>query len=184
MKYIVFSFLLFALSLNAQNFDRQDSLRGNLTHLRLCYDVTFYDLNIAIDEVERSIEQSTNIIHFDIIKQCSIIQVDLASNMEIMSIKFEGNELKFEREIDAVYVYFNRTLNKGESHKISVLYGGYPKVAKNLVYNYRGQKIKSTRNEAGWNSVYVAGKIIEKIGPILAINNKEFINDHVVKKLN
>ena len=131
MKYIVFSFLLFALSLNAQNFDRQDSLRGNLTHLRLCYDVTFYDLNIAIDEVERSIEQSTNIIHFDIIKQCSIIQVDLASNMEIMSIKFEGNELKFEREIDAVYVYFNRTLNKGESHKISVLYGGYPKVAKN-----------------------------------------------------
>ena len=131
MKYIVFSFLLFALSLNAQNFDRQDSLRGNLTHLRLCYDVTFYDLNIAIDEVERSIEQSTNIIHFDIIKQCSIIQVDLASNMEIMSIKFEGNELKFEREIDAVYVYFNRTLNKGESHKISLLYGGYPKVAKN-----------------------------------------------------
>lgn len=131
MKYLVFSFLLFALSLNAQNFDRQDSLRGNLTHLRLCYDVTFYDLNIAIDEVERSIEQSTNIIHFDIIKQCSIIQIDLASNMEIMSIKFEGNELKFEREIDAVYVYFNRTLNKGESHKISVLYGGYPKVAKN-----------------------------------------------------
>jgi aminopeptidase N len=131
VKYIVFSFLLFAFSLNAQNFDRQDSLRGNLTHLRSCYDVTFYDLNIAIDEVERSIEQSTNIIHFDIIKQCSIIQVDLASNMEIMSIKFEGNELKFEREIDAVYVYFNRTLNKGESHKISVLYGGYPKVAKN-----------------------------------------------------
>jgi len=131
VKYLVFSFLLFALSLNAQNFDRQDSLRGYLTHLRLCYDVTFYDLNIAIDEVERSIEQSTNIIHFDIIKQCSIIQVDLASNMEIMSIKFEGNELKFEREIDAVYVYFNRTLNKGESHKISVLYGGYPKVAKN-----------------------------------------------------
>ena len=131
MKYLVFSFLLFALSLNAQNFDRQDSLRGNLTHLRLCYDVTFYDLNIAIDEVERSIEQSTNIIHFDIIKQCSIIQIDLASNMEIMSIKFEGNELKFEREIDAVYVYFNRTLNKGESHKISLLYGGYPKVAKN-----------------------------------------------------
>ena len=131
MKYLVFSFLLFALSLNAQNFDRQDSLRGNLPHLRLCYDVTFYDLNIAIDEVERSIEQSTNIIHFDIIKQCSIIQIDLASNMEIMSIKFEGNELKFEREIDAVYVYFNRTLNKGESHKISLLYGGYPKVAKN-----------------------------------------------------
>ena len=38
-----------------------------------------------------------------------------------------------------------------------------PKVAKDLVYNYRGLKIKGTRNEAGWNSVYVAGKIIKKL---------------------
>ena len=28
-----------------------------------------------------------------------------------------------------------------------------------------------TRNTSGWNTVVVAGKIIEKIGPILAINN-------------
>ena len=37
-----------------------------------------------------------------------------------------------------------------------------PQVAKDLIYNYRGIKIKATRNEAGWNSVYVAGKIIKK----------------------
>ena len=49
-----------------------------------------------------------------------------------------------------------------------------PQVASNLIYNYRGVKIKGTRNEAGWNSVYVAGKIIEKIGPILAINVEQF----------
>ena len=59
-----------------------------------------------------------------------------------------------------------------------------PQIASDLVYNYRGIKIKGTRNEAGWNSVYTAGKIIEKIGPILAINNKEFHNNHVVKKVN
>jgi len=58
-----------------------------------------------------------------------------------------------------------------------------PQVAKNLIYNYRGLKVKGTRNEAGWNSVYVAGKIIEKIGPILAINNEEFTN-HVAEKIN
>jgi hypothetical protein len=44
-------------------------------------------------------------------------------------------------------------------------------------------KIKGTRNEAGWNSVYVTGKIIKKIGPILAIKNKDY-NEHVAKKLN
>ena len=59
-----------------------------------------------------------------------------------------------------------------------------PQIAKNLIYNYRGIKIKGTRNEAGWNAVYSSGKIIEKIGPILAINNKEVLNHHVVKKTN
>ena len=59
-----------------------------------------------------------------------------------------------------------------------------PKVAKNLVYNYKGMKIKAFRNEAGWNSVFVAGKIIKKIGPILAINNKDFNYQYVVKKNN
>ena len=60
-----------------------------------------------------------------------------------------------------------------------------PKAAPHIIYNYRGQKIKNiTRNEAGWNSVYVSGKIIQKIGPILAINNNEANNTHVVKKNN
>jgi len=34
-------------------------------------------------------------------------------------------------------------------------------------YKYKGEK----RNTSGWNTVVVAGKIIQKIGPILAINN-------------
>lgn len=60
-----------------------------------------------------------------------------------------------------------------------------PKAAPHITYNYRGQMIKNiSRNEAGWNSVYVAGKIIQKIGPILAINNNEVYNIHVVKKNN
>ena len=59
-----------------------------------------------------------------------------------------------------------------------------PQVASDLIYDYRGLKIRGTRNEAGWNSVYTAGKIIKKIGPILAIKNKEFYNNNVAKKLN
>ena len=60
-----------------------------------------------------------------------------------------------------------------------------PKAAPQITYNYRGHMIKNIlRNEAGWNSVYIAGKIIQKIGPILAINNNEAHNTHVVKKNN
>ena len=59
-----------------------------------------------------------------------------------------------------------------------------PKVAKDLIYNYRGVQVKGTRNEAGWNSAFTAGKIIKKIGPILAINSEEFNNQHVTEKFN
>ena len=59
-----------------------------------------------------------------------------------------------------------------------------PKINKDLIYNYRGVMTKAPYNTSGWNSVYVAGKIIEKIGPILAINNKEFTELHVIEKLN
>jgi len=58
-----------------------------------------------------------------------------------------------------------------------------PQVAKELIYDYRGMKVKGTRNEAGWNSVYIAGKIIKKIGPILAINSEEFNNNYVAEKI-
>ena len=59
-----------------------------------------------------------------------------------------------------------------------------PKPAPHIIYNYKGKPTKVNRNEAGWNSVYVSGKIIEKIGPILAINNEEVYTNHVVKKPN
>ena len=56
-----------------------------------------------------------------------------------------------------------------------------PKPAPNFVYEFppsekfpNGYKYKGeTRNTSGWNTVVVAGKIIEKIGPILAINYLE-----------
>ena len=58
-----------------------------------------------------------------------------------------------------------------------------PKPAPQLTYNYRGKKISGiSRNESGWNSAYVTGKIIEKIGPILAINKNDFYDNYVVKK--
>ena len=59
-----------------------------------------------------------------------------------------------------------------------------PKINKNLIYHYRGVKTKAPYNTSGWNSVYVAGKIIEKIGPILAIKNKEFTHQYVVDRIN
>ena len=38
-----------------------------------------------------------------------------------------------------------------------------PKINKDLLYDYRGVKTKAPYNTSGWNSVYVAGKIIKKL---------------------
>ena len=63
-----------------------------------------------------------------------------------------------------------------------------PKPSKDYIYHYKdgsGWKHKGTPyNTAGWTSVEIAGKIIEKIGPILAINKIDFHDNHVVKKSN
>ena len=51
-----------------------------------------------------------------------------------------------------------------------------PKLSKNYVYKYRNKKGSYTGtpfNTAGWTSVEIAGKIIEKIGPILATKYME-----------
>ncbi len=53
-----------------------------------------------------------------------------------------------------------------------------PKMSKDYIYEYRdgsGFKLKGTpRNTAGWTSVEITGKILEKIGPILATKYIEF----------
>ena len=38
-----------------------------------------------------------------------------------------------------------------------------PQINKDLIYEYRGVKTKAPYNTSGWNSVYVAGKIIEEL---------------------
>jgi len=60
-----------------------------------------------------------------------------------------------------------------------------PKPAPDYIYEFpptekfpKGYKHKGeNRSTSGWNTVVVAGKIIEKIGPILAINNLQASNN-------
>ncbi len=94
-----------------------------------------------------------------------------------------GTSLKYGSENENLNTFISVFPSNDPKYALLVMIEN-PQVASELIYNYRGMKIKGTRNEAGWNSVYIAGKIIKKIGPILAINNEEFYNKNVAKKLN
>ena len=94
-----------------------------------------------------------------------------------------GTSQNYENENKNLNTFISVFPSKNPKYVLMVMLEN-PQVASDLVYDYRGIKIKGTRNEAGWNSVYIAGKIIEKIGPILAIKNKEFYSNYVAKKIN
>ena len=109
--FFVFAFCL-SFIVNAQEFSRKDSLRGHLTSLRTCYDVTFYDLFLIIDINERAIERSHNTIHFTATEDFKKIQIDLAQNMELMVVEFEGEHLKFDEEFDVRFIHVERNMDK------------------------------------------------------------------------
>jgi aminopeptidase N len=111
-------------------FTRADSLRGMLTPLRSCYDVAFYHLSIKVDTAARSIE-GTNTIRFTVVQDFDMMQVDLFENMMISRIVLDGaTDLRFERELTAVYVHTPRTLKRNTVHEITIHYAGTPIEAK------------------------------------------------------
>ena len=155
-KYLIISFYFLISVVSAQDFTRQDSLRGKLTSLRTCYDVTFYELFIIIDEKDKSIDSSYNIIHFTVKSNFKILQIDLAYNMEIQKIEFEDVQLDFERDFDAVYIYFPRQINVNEKHKIKIYYNGKPREAVNPPWD-GGFSWKEDVNKNTWITVSCQG---------------------------
>ncbi len=134
MRFVLFFIISCSvISLFSQNhtYDRRDTLRGTLSSLRTCYDVSYYDLFVIIDEKERSIERSYNNIHFTAKRDFKEMQIDLAENMEVLLIQFEGKEIPFTKEFDARFISFPRVIKKGEQSKIKVWYSGNPRVAVN-----------------------------------------------------
>jgi aminopeptidase N len=112
-------------------FTKADSLRGYLSPLRTCYDVTYYHLDVAINPDSESIAGS-NTIRFKVDSSFDKMQVDLFANMRVDSILFEdGTPLKYSREYGAVFIDMPRELEQNTIHQIIFYYSGKPQVAVN-----------------------------------------------------
>lgn len=110
-------------------FTRTDTLRGMLTPLRTCYDVTHYNLDVKIDPATQSISGS-NTITFKTVTDFTQLQVDLFDNLMIDKIEWKGKTLSFTRELNAVFVTFPETVKKNSVQSIKISYNGKPTVAK------------------------------------------------------
>ncbi|HEY1165207.1 MAG TPA: M1 family metallopeptidase, partial [Chitinophaga sp.] len=113
---------------NRQNgFNRADTLRGMLSSLRSCYDVSFYHLDAELNPESRSIKGSSQ-IRFKVVEPFRLMQLDLYANMHIEKILYGDQALPFTREYNAVLVQFPATLPTGSEETVTVFYEGVPQV--------------------------------------------------------
>jgi len=135
---IIYAFLLGCLALlgfartgNAQLmrakelFTKADSLRGQLTFLRSCYDVKYYHLDIRVDIPHKAISGS-NLFVFEAVEDFNKLQFDLFDNLSVDSVIYQGKLLPFTRTYNAVFVTFPRVIEKGKLDSFTVHYAGSP----------------------------------------------------------
>ena len=131
LSYLVVFLFLFPCLVNGQllsnktEFSRKDSLRGQLTPLRTCYDVTYYHLDVDVNIPTRSISGS-NLIKFKTLQDFNRMQIDLFDNMAIDHILYQGKKLKYTREFNAVFIDFPTHIKTNTLDSILVYFSGTP----------------------------------------------------------
>src|SRR5262245_5367333 len=91
---------------------RADILRGEYGPLRANNDLLFYHLDVRVDP-EKKFISGKNTIRFKILKDTTRIQLDLVSTLNIDKILLGSTALKYERELNTVFVDFPETLKTG-----------------------------------------------------------------------
>lgn len=154
LSYLILFLLLSPFLVNGQllsgknEFSRKDSLRGQLTPLRTCYDVTYYHLDIDVDIPKRSIAGS-NLIKFKTIQDFNRIQIDLFDNMAIDKILYRGKQLKYTREFNAIFIDFPTQIKANTLDSILVYFSGTPHQANRAPWD-GGFDWKKDSNNKPW----------------------------------
>lgn len=154
LSYLILFLLLSPCLVNGQllsdknEFSRKDSLRGQLTPLRTCYDVTYYHLDFDINIPKRSIAGS-NLIKFKTIQDFNRIQIDLFDNMAIDKILYRGKQLKYTREFNAVFIDFPTQIKANTLDSILVYFSGTPHQANRAPWD-GGFDWKKDSNNKPW----------------------------------
>ncbi|QHT68088.1 M1 family metallopeptidase [Rhodocytophaga rosea] len=170
LLYLLMLFIVPAQAQFTQSFTRYDSLRGSLTSARTCYDVVFYDLNLRVEPKERTIK-GYNTIYYKTTADFNRLQVDLFRNMQISRILHHSEELKFERDSNAVFIKFPQIQKEGIIDSISIYYEGKPIIAANPPWD-GGFSWEKDETGKDWIAVSCEG-----IGASLWWPNKDHLSD-------
>lgn len=154
-KLLVVSALVTGALASAQNFTRKDSLQGGLRPERTGYDVQRYDLNVTVDPEKKYIK-GYNDITFKATTNTNRIQVDLFANMTIDAITLDKFKTTYKRDNDAVFISFDKPLEKDKEYTLRFAYSGTPVIAKNAPWD-GGFVFTKDDNGKPWVGVAVQG---------------------------
>lgn len=132
--YLCLAFLLLISGASAQNFTRQDTLRGSITQERSWWDLTHYHLDIEVNPDNKWIE-GKNTIQYTVLEPYSVMQIDLQSPLLIEKVTQNGKELTVTSEGNAHFISLTKKQKKGASNEIVVYYKGHPHEAKNAPWD-------------------------------------------------
>lgn len=123
--------LLLPVTAAAQNFTKQDTLKGSDTRYRDFWDVKKYELSVEPDFASRTV-RGANKITFTITKDVvnPVFQIDLQQPMQYQITDTDEKLCTTQRDGDFIFIKTNRTYKKGEKHYFTIAYSGQPKVAK------------------------------------------------------
>lgn len=137
------------------NFTRADTLRGALSPLRSSYDINYYHLDIKLDIENKKISGS-NLFRFTAVQDLNQLQFDLFENLNIEKVSYQGKEIQFKREFNAVFINFPQSIKKGTKAEFTVFYNGNPTIARNPPWD-GGFTFSADQNGKPWVSVSCQG---------------------------
>ena len=104
---------------------RADILRGEYGPYRANNDLLSYRLDIRVDPVKQFLS-GTNTIRFRMLKDDTRVQIDLYAYLNVDKILLGSTPLKYQRELNSVFIDFPQTLSSGRVYAIDFYYSGSP----------------------------------------------------------
>ncbi|WP_237340629.1 M1 family metallopeptidase [Wenyingzhuangia fucanilytica] len=120
--------------LHAQNYTKQDSLRGSITPERAWWDVIDYTLDIHVFPKNKSIKGS-NTITYKVLNTNKTLQIELQSPLVIDSILQNQQKLTYSKVGYSYFIHLIKTQKVNNTESLTIYYHGKPKEAENAPWN-------------------------------------------------
>ena len=127
-------FLFIGLISFAQEFTRQDTLRGSITPERAWWDLQHYDLDVEVIPSEKTIK-GTNTVTYTVLKKNDVMQIDLQPPMKLEKAIQDNKELSIKNDGNAHFIKLQKKQKQGKVYKLTLYFSGKPQEAKNAPWD-------------------------------------------------